>query len=46
MDTTNMTKETIIYQTFLGFDVGKESIAVHDGATGKRHVLANNTKER
>ena len=36
-----MTKSATIYQTFLGFDVGKETIAVHDSATRRDHVIAN-----
>lgn len=36
-----MTESTTTYQTFLGFDVGKDTIAVHDASTGRSHILAN-----
>ncbi len=37
-----MQQITTSYQTFLGFDVGKETITVHDDdGTGESHTLAN-----
>ena len=36
-----MTYQTLTHQIFLGFDVGKETIAGHDSATGQSQTLAN-----
>ena len=36
-----MTHQTLTHQIFLGFDVGKETIAVHDSATRQSQILAN-----
>ena len=41
MDITMTEQTTTSYQTFLGFDVGKETIAVHDSTSGEGHVVAN-----
>ena len=35
-----MIYQILTYQIFLGSDVGKETIAVHDSATGQSHTLA------